>query len=339
MNPLKAILTLSLLMGAAVGAMAQTVTGEISGTVVDPAGAPISGVEVRLTSDLTQQARAFTTESSGLFTFPGLVPGDYSLRIEHPGFKAYDRKAIGVSAQEKVALHDIRLQVGDVSVTITVLAEAAHVVTDSADRSVLINETQIESTPIRGRDWLGLMQTLPGVVDLNAHDSPGWSAQLPTINGGQAGQLLSTIDGIVSQDSGATQNTGSLAPSVDAIAEVKVLVSNYAAEYGSRAGGQLNVTIKNGTNRYHGSAYYFFRHEFLNANEYFNKLSGLSRPLYRYKNPGGSIGGPLLIPGSSFNRSRTRLFLLRTEIFRSNGRDNRVQISVTYGATLWLRHM
>ena len=298
-------------------ALAQSVTGQISGTVTDSADTVIAGARVQLTNDLTQQVRSITTETSGSFIFADLVPGNYSIHVIHPGFKAYVQHPISVSADEKVALHDIRLAVGDVATTVSVEAETAHVATDSSDRSILVNSTQIANTPVRGRDWIGVLETLPGVVDLNNHDVPGWNSGMPTVNGGQTGQVFITFDGVGSQDSGSTVNNGYLAPSVDAIGEVKVLVSNYSAEYGSRGGGQLVVTVKNGTNQFHGSAFYFYRHESLNANEFFNNSASLQRPLYRYSNEGGTFGGPLLIPGTNFNKSRTKLFFFFSEDYLS----------------------
>jgi hypothetical protein len=301
------------LFAALPAVQAQSVTGQIAGSVTDPAGAVIAGAHVQLVNDLTRQERIFVTLSNGSFIFPDLVPGDYSVRVTQAGFKTYDQKGINVSANEKVALHDIRLEVGDVNTTVMVKAEVAHVATDSSDRAIAVNSTQIENTQVRGRDWIGLMQALPGVVDLNLHDSPGWNSGMPTVNGGQTGQVEISLDGILSQDSGAPQNNGWMAPSPDAIGEVKVLVSNYAAEYGSRGGGQFVVTVKNGTSQFHGSAYYFYRHETLNANEYINNQSGLPKPIYRYANPGGTFGGPLLIPGTNFNKSRTKLFFFFSE--------------------------
>jgi Carboxypeptidase regulatory-like domain len=308
-----AVSLLSLFLATLPTAKAQSVTGQISGSVTDPAGAVIPGARVQLTNDLTKQVRALSTASSGSFIFPDLMPGDYSVGITQTGFKAYSQRGINVSAAEKVALHDIRLELGDVNSTVTVDAQVAHVATDSSDRSIAVNTRQIENTPVRGRDWLGLMQALPGVVDLNLHDSPGWNSGAPTVNGGQTGQLELSFDGILSQDSGSPGSNGWMAPSLDAIAEVKVLVSNYAAEYGSRGGGQLVATVKNGTSQFHGSAYYFYRHETLNANEFINNLTGLAKPLYRYTNLGGTFGGPLLIPGTRFNKSRTKLFFFFSE--------------------------
>ena len=309
MKALRIIVFVLLVLSAAVPtALAQSITGQISGTLTDPGGAVVPGAKVQLVNDLDGQQRDFTTEPNGAFLFTDLVPGNYTIRVSVPGFKSYQQKAINVSAEEKVALHDIKLEVGDVSSSVTVQTDVAHIATDSSDRSVLVNTTQIENTPIRGRDFMGLIEALPGVVDLNTHDSRGYNAGMATVNGGQAEKLNVSLDGVPSVDPGNTTYSGTISPSVDAIAEVKVLVSNYSAEYTSRPGGQMSVTIKNGTNQYHGSAYYFYRHESLNANEFFNNQTGTARPLYRYSNPGGTIGGPLVIPGTKFNRNRNKLF-------------------------------
>ncbi len=304
-------------------AQAQSVTGQISGTVTDQGGSVIAGAAVRLTHDLSLQLRTFKTDTNGNFLFTNLVPGNYSVHIEQAGFKGYDQRAIAVSAEERVALHELRLTVGDVSTSVEVLAEGARVSTETSDRSILVTTQQIEDTPITGRDYLGVLRSLPGVQMVTTGDMPGWfNTTANPVNGGQSGQFVVTLDGVVSQDSGNQVTGGYLAPNLDAIGEVKVLVSNYTAEYGARAGGQMNVSIKNGTNQFHGSAYYFWRHEMLSANEFFNNknvtiVNGLgvpvNKPYYRYQNPGGTFGGPLLIPGTNFNKNRTKLFFFFSE--------------------------
>ena len=314
-----AVLTLAVLGEV----QAQSVTGQISGTVTDQGGSVIAGSSVRLTHDLSKQVRSFSTDGSGNFLFTNLVPGDYSVHIEHAGFKGYDQRGISVSAEERVALHEIRLTVGEVSSTVEVVANTARVSTETSDRSILIDRQQIEDTPISGRDYLGVLRSLPGVQMVSNNDMPGWfNTQANPVNGGQSGQFVVTLDGVVSQDSGNQVTGGYLAPNLDAVGEVKVLVSNYTAEYGARAGGQMNVSIKNGTSQYHGSAYYFWRHEMLSANEFFNNknvtlVNGvgipIAKPYYRYQNPGGTFGGPLLIPGTNFNKSRTKLFFFFSE--------------------------
>ena len=141
-----------LLLAALPAANAQGVTGQISGTVVDAAGAMVAGAPVELTHDLSQQVHRFVTDSNGAFIFTGLVPGSYSIHIAQPGFKAYDQKGIPVSTQERVDLHEIKLQIGEVTSTIEVAAAAVHVATDSSDRSIAIGLQQIVDTPTRGRN-------------------------------------------------------------------------------------------------------------------------------------------------------------------------------------------
>ncbi len=297
------------------GADAQSVSGQISGTISDTAGAAIVGATVEVTSDLTKQVRQFRTDSSGAFLFPDLVPGGYSLHAAQPGFKSYNRTGITVGGSEKVALSEIRLEVGDVTTSIDVTAETAHVATDSSDRTVVVNTTQIEDTPLSGRNYVGILRTLPGVQVTSNADSRGFgSGGTGPVNGGQAGAFLITLDGITNADAGTVGSlSGLISPSVDAIGEVQVMVTNYTAAYGSRSGGQMNVSIKNGTAQFHGTGYYYLRHEQFNANEWFNNKLGNPKGRYRYQNPGGTIGGPVLIPGTGFNKSRTKLFFFFSE--------------------------
>src|SRR4051794_20330618 len=249
------------LLALSPAAWSQTVTGSITGTVIDTAGGVIAGASVALTNQVTSQVRQFTTNGDGTFTFPALVPADYSIRITQKGFKTYVQSGITVGTLEKVDLHTIRLEVGDVSTSVEVKAESARIQTDSSDRSTDVNLKMIQETPIRGRNFQAIVKDLPGVIDLNAYDTRGWGAGTATINGGQQGQVLITLDGMASQDSGAPGLNTYQAPSTDAIGEVRLLVGNYSAEYGARNGGQVNVSIKNGTAQFHGSAYYYWRHE------------------------------------------------------------------------------
>src|SRR5262249_2722533 len=153
----------------------------------------------------------------------------------------------------------------------------------------------------------GLLRLLPGVVDNSNRDAPG-QAGAPQVNGGQAGQFVVTLDGVPNQDVGNTPGSGFFTPNVDAIAEVRVMLAGTQAEFGARSGGQMSVSIKNGTNQFHGSGYYFWRHEMFNANSWNNDLLGVAKPAYRFKNPGYTFGGPVLIPGTNFNKGRNKLF-------------------------------
>ncbi len=309
------LLSAALLLTPPPAMLSQSITGRISGVLTDASGAAIPKAPVKLTYELTRQIRTFPTESNGSFTFTNLLPGDYTLTVASPGFSTYEQKGIAVGAQENVDLHEIRLRVGDLSSTVEVQSDVARVATDSSDRSVLVDRTTIDNTPLIGRDYLGVLRSLPGVQATDTNDQPAWNGVGSGINGGSSGQVLITLDGIASQNTGfgtgtngAANIAGYMSPNVDAISEVRVMVSNYSAEYGARSGGQFGVSIKNGTARFHGSAYYSWRHEEFNANLFFNNKTGLDKPRYRYQNPGGTIGGPVLIPGTNFNKSRTKLF-------------------------------
>ena len=166
---------LFLLLAILPSANGQSVTGQISGIVVDPAGAVVQGATVELTHDLSKTVHTFTTEATGGFVFTGIVPGTYSLRVTQKGFKTYGQEAITVAAQERVDLHEIHLVVGDVSSTVEVVANTVHVATDSSDRSIAINLHQIDDTPTRGRNPVNVIMTLPGVQTVASNDYRGWN--------------------------------------------------------------------------------------------------------------------------------------------------------------------
>jgi len=210
-------------------ANAQTTTGQITGTVVDSAGAVIAGATVQVTNGITKQVRTFTTSSNGSFIFPDLVPADYDLKVTHPGFKTYLQNRITVGTLEKVDVHNIKLEIGDVSTSVEVQATAARVSTDTADHAIDINQAQLNETPIRGRNWEGFVKDLPGVIDMGTYDQRGWNGNSAIVNGGQQGQVLVTFDGMAAQDSGAPSLSTYQTPSTDAIGEVKLLTGNYAA--------------------------------------------------------------------------------------------------------------
>jgi hypothetical protein len=298
---------LFLLLAVVPAAYSQMMSGQITGRLADSGGAVIPGARVQLTNELTGQTREFLTDASGNFTFTNVPPGNYTVKIAQPGFKTYEQKAINVGAVEKVALPEIVLQVGDIATSVEVQASSVRVATDSSDRGVSVTTRQIEDTVTKGRNFMLLMATLPGVQDLNQNDSRGWGTGSPTLMGGQSGQKLLVLDGAASQDSG-NRDFGYIAPSVEAIAEVKVLMANFNAEYGSRSGGQMNVMVKSGQRDFHGSGYYYLRNEAFNANEFFNNKTNIPRPRYKYNNLGGTIGGPFIIPGTNFNKSHNRLF-------------------------------
>src|SRR6266850_1951905 len=307
---MKTWLALILAGGAAYG---QGLTGSISGNVSDPSGSPIPGSDITLTNIATTQARQTRSDANGDFVFTQILPGTFKMTVSANGFKRYEQNDVILTATERVALKRIELQLGVITEMIEVQAEAARLQTQSAERSGLISIDQAQNVPLKGRDYMGLLKLLPGVIDTANRNAPGWNNLVGiTINGNRSGTLNLTLDGVSSLDTGSM--TGPyLAPSVDAVAEIKVLLSNYQAEYGRSSGGTINTVIKSGGKAFHGGAYYFLRNEALNANEFFRNRDGLPRPQYRFNYPGYFLGGPVTV--GNFNKNRDKLFFFWSQGF------------------------
>lgn len=293
----------------------QGLTGQLSGDVADPSGASVANANIQLTNIQTGQSRNSKSDNQGHYLFAELLPGNFTLEIDVAGFKKYQQTRINVSATERVTLPRITMQVGALTETVSVSSEAVAVQTESAERSGLINARQMQELPLKGRSYLGTAKLIPGIIDTANRESPGWNDLVGiNINGTRAGSINLNLDGITSLDTGSLVGPY-LAPSIDAVAEVKVLLSNYQAEYGRSSGGTINTVIKSGTKDFHGGVYYFLRNEDLNANEWLNNRNGLARPRYRFNNPGYFVGGPVLLPFTNFNRSKDKLFFFWSQDF------------------------
>lgn len=294
-----------------VTATAQTTSGQISGTVVDPQAAMVPGAKVVLENEGTGSTRTATTGSNGTFVFPALTPGGYQIRVEAAGFKSLQRTGILLTANEERSLGSLALEVGGVSETVTVAAEAVQVQMASGESSSLISSNQIQNLQSRGRDPITLMRVLPGVNGAADNDAAGGSfgSFTPTVNGLRSNLNNVTIDGQNRTNTDVTQADDALL-SMDAIQEVKVLTNGYQAEYGRNAGAAVNIVTKGGSREFHGTGYYFGRNDALNANSFFrNQVAATASkpPLYRYNTFGGTLGGPVYIPGK-FNTKRNKLF-------------------------------
>jgi hypothetical protein len=299
----------------------QGLTGRISGVVQDTHGAVTPGVKLELVNSGTGQRRDVATDSTGAYVFAELLPGTYEISISADGFKRYTEKNIVLGATERLVVRPIKLQLGDLSQTISVTADAPQIQSQSAERSGVIGAKEIQELGLKGRDYVELLSLLPGVVDTGTREAPGWNnIGGITINGSREGTLNLTIDGVSNRDTGS--GTGPyLAPGIDAIGELKVLLSNYQAEYGRSSGGSVNVVIKNGTKQFHGGAFYFLRNEALNANGFFFNRDGLERAPYRFTSPGYNIGGPIKAGGPRF---KDRLFFFWSQEFTPRRTPTRV---------------
>jgi hypothetical protein len=295
-------------------AHSQTITGSISGRVLDSQMAAIGGATVTITEPSRNFSTTTKSGEDGNFLSAGLLPGNYSVAVDMPGFKKA-RVETPLNANDKLNLGNLQLEVGGVTETIEVSAQAALLQTESVERSAIIEGKQIENIEVNGRNPLDLAKLAPGVLS-TANFSLGGINGLNNINvnGNRGSQNQVTINGIGAVDSG---NNGqqSVVLSVDAISEFKMLTGTYQAEYGRSMGGQISMVTKSGTEQYHGSGYWYHRHDSLNANTFLNNLRGLPKPLFRYNDPGYSIGGPIYIPGV-FESARHKAFFFWSEEFQ-----------------------
>ena len=295
---------------------AQTGAGSITGSVKDVNGAAVPGATVTLVNPTSSVSQTVTTNEDGIFVSPQLPPGTYTVSVEKEGFKRVEKAGVVLSTGDRLNAGDFVLEAGGVSETVQVVADAGQlqVKTESGERSDLITNRQIKDLAINGRNILDLTRTVPGVVNTNqnATSTVTNAAGTFTVNGTRSNMHEVTVDGATNINTG--NNSGLLVTiNPDALAEVKVLTSNYQAEYGRAGGGFVQMTAKSGTNDFHGTLRYFRRHESLNANNFFNNLRNTPRNLYRFNNGGYDIGGPVYLPrfgegGKSVWRGKDRLF-------------------------------
>src|SRR6185312_6588587 len=283
------ILLLSLAFLFANSAQAQTVAGSILGTAVDQSGAIVPGANVVLTFTATGAIRTATADASGVFHFPNLSPGVYTVVITAQGFKQSTTTSIEIGQGETRDLGKIALEIGAMTQEVTVSAAVTPVQTSSSEKSTELTDSELNALPLRGRDLFGSLKLVPGVVDTNnSRDvtSPGAIGGI-TINGNTSAKNF-TVDGITDMDTGSN-GTLHYEPNIDAIQELKVLTSNYQAEFGRNSGGTITVVTKSGTQEFHGTAGWNHRHEEFNANDYFNKQNNRPRDKYRYNVDGWSL--------------------------------------------------
>jgi len=305
----------------AAGLSAQTVSSALQGTVLDPASAVVPNAPVTLTDTQTGNTRSALTDSGGLFRFLEVNPSTYSITVRAAGFKAFTQNNIVVAANETRELGKMSLTIGNTSETITVMAEAAAIQLASSEKATAIDGNQLSNVTLRGRDIFGYLKLVPGVIDnsFNGTNAGNRDVTSPnairgiTINGNTSA-LNFAVDGITDIDTGSN-STLHYEPNADSVQEMKVLVSNYQAEFGRNSGGTITVVTKNGTNQFHGSMVWNHRHEGFNANQWERNRNGRNvqnvpaSPIqpYRFNVETYTIGGPIFIP-HHFNANKNKLF-------------------------------
>jgi len=291
-------------------AFAQTESATMSGVISDPHGAVVPDVEVVATRIETGTALRTTTNRAGIYVFASLRPGHYHLEIHKPGFKSIAIKEIELNVQDKLE-RNFSLEIGSVSESVTVEANALTVNTTDATVSTVVDRQFAENLPLNGRSFQSLIQLTPGVV---ATANNGIDTGQFSINGQRADANYWMVDG-VSANIGITPYAGSSMAgtlgstsvlggtnslvSVDALQEFRIQTSTYAPEFGRTPGGQISIVTRSGTNQFHGTAFDYFRNDVLDANDWFNGVNILNpTPLpkaqERQNDFGGTFSGPII---------------------------------------------
>jgi hypothetical protein len=298
----------------------QTETASISGRITDPKGGVIPKAVVEAIQEDTNVKQTTETNGDGLYYFSSLRPAGYRIVVSRNGFKQVIQSGIVLHTQDSVTLN-FSLQLGSVSETVTVSANAEHMPTDNPAVGVLVNRDFIENMPLNGRSLQDLLDLAPGAVDADGYY---------TVNGQRSDANYYTVDGVAANTNpniqgvlatgvlsgvaGAYPNQTALGTtqglaSVDNLQEFKIQTSDYSAEFGRQPGGQVGLTTRSGTNDLHGSLFDYFRNTVLDANNWFNNLDAIAREPERQNDFGGTFGGPLVIPTIYNGKNKTFFFI------------------------------
>jgi hypothetical protein len=284
-------------------------TGAVSGTIVDASAQVVPGATVTLTNEATADVRTTTSDSAGAFTFRAVPPGSYTVRLELSGFRSLEQKHNVVNASGRLDLGSLKLEVGQLAEVVSVVAEGATIETKNSDYSGLLTATQISQIQSRGRDVVNLLRLLPGVhyeADIEAMGD-SFGSQIPNIGGMRKHWNQVTVDGLNGNELSGTNRMNS-SINLDAIAEVKVLLNSYKAEFGHSGGANIEVVSKSGSQTYQGSAYWYGKRDAWNANAWENNRQGLPKPKLHIDTPGFNLGGPVYIPGLYDHKDAKKLF-------------------------------
>lgn len=307
----------------ATGAYGQAVSGTLLGTVTDQSGATIPGARVTLTEQNTGVTRATDATTAGYYAFPDLMPGTYSVAIQHPGFKRGVRTDVQVLVNSTVRV-DMQLQTGDVSESIEVRAEAAILQTDRTDTGRKIETEQLAEMPLGfNRNFQNLLNLVPGTTRAFRPHSVFFNAQdsLSTQVNGQS-RLANNVQLEGIDNNHRTGLLTALIPPIEALQTVDITTSNYEASLGRAGGAVTNVLLKSGTNDIHGSLFHFNRVSALAAKAFLTT----TKPLTVYNYFGGTIGGPIIKNRTFFfgdylrvtdHRGQTDRLTIPTPAFRS----------------------
>jgi hypothetical protein len=316
-------LVVACLLASALALFAQSDRGTITGTISDSTGAVVASAMVQARNTETGAVYPVAASGTGNYTIPQLPSGTYVVEVTVPGFKKFVRSGLIIQAAQTIRV-DAALEVGNATDTVTVQGEAPQLQTESGELSNTIATQTMDTLPLLSvgssssgiRNPFNVVALLPG-----AYYQPGPPFTGPTvrINGGVAGSekvLVDGMDGTNILGQGANQQNQ---PGMDSIQEWTVQTSNYAAEFGQAGSAVMNLTMKSGTNQYHGSGYEYYQNEDLNAGQPFtNSGNGhLVRPTQRRNDYGFTLGGPVRIPKVYNGRDKTFFFFSWEQFLQS----------------------
>ncbi|MCU1339904.1 MAG: TonB-dependent receptor plug [Bryobacterales bacterium] len=304
---LLAILSLTLVLSA------QSDRGTITGTVSDPAGAVVASAPIQARNVETGVVYESATSTTGNYTIAQLPAGTYEVSVGVAGFKKYTRAGLAVQVAQTMRI-DVTLEVGATTDSVTITEAAPLLRTESGELSHNVSVKQMDDLPILGigagqagsagiRNPMAMVQLIPGTV---------WTPNsVVRVNGAPANSQSFRVEGQEAGNTGLPGTPAQTQPSVDAIQEVAIQTSNYAAEYGQVGGGVFNVTMRSGVNRFHGSAYDYFVNEVFNAGNPFTLApagTGNPRSVARRHDYGFTLGGPVAIPKVYDGHDKTFFF-------------------------------
>ena len=309
---------------------AQSTNGIINGRVLDPSNRVIGGADILVINDATGVQYSGKTNEDGIYVVPNVPPGAYRLQVSKVGFKTLIKPDIVLNIQDALSIN-FTLPIGAVFETVTVEGGAPMVNTTDASVSTVVDQTFVKNMPLNGRSFQDLILLTPGIVtqspQLNGNAGLGRTGEF-SVNGQRQESNYYTVDGVsanLGAAPGAGMTTGAGASgsvaastalgttqalvSVDDLQEFRVQSSTYSAEYGRNPGGQFTFETKSGTNQWHGSAYDYLRNGAFGANDWFNNYFQLKEPALRQNDFGGTVGGPVEIPGVYHGKDRTFFFV------------------------------
>ena len=289
---------LVLVLGGSAWVWGQVTGGTFTGVVKDQSGAVVPGVKILLKGVATGVETNVGTSSEGVFTVPFLPAGDYIVTAEKQGFKKEVFGPVTLQVNQTVRV-DFTLVLGQVTQTVEVRASGAQIVQpETGGISQVIVDRQISQMPLNGRNWQQLIALSAGTTA----GSPGESGQMNPFNldGQRSKNNNYYIDGVSTLTDEAHDNC--LITPLEGIQEFSIETNSYPAQYGNAAGGVMNLQVRSGTNRWHGSLFEYFRNNKLDANAFFSNANNLPRNPLRYNQFGGSVGGPI-------RRDKTFVFL------------------------------